>query len=277
MENWDDLRFAVALARYGSMSKAARHLRTNTATVSRRIRRLNEAANAVLFRKSGSEWELTSEGRRLFEMAASFSDELQSFNAATANLQQSHQIIRVSGLEFLINEVLSKTLPDFCEQHGNVTLELTANDNKVSLAYGEADIALRLTRPTEGRLVARRIANIRMGVFATADTKNQDWIGLPFDLDWTPEMKNGLSFFGCEPTLRLASFRSIYCAMRETGRPGILPEIMSQTADDLVPLQPQREMRLRELWLLFHESRKEDAVLRSTTKWLEESFAAIGC
>ncbi|MDR6265449.1 MULTISPECIES: LysR family transcriptional regulator [Rhodobacterales] len=277
MENWDDLRFAVALARYGSMSKAARHLRTNTATVSRRIRRLNEAANAVLFRKSASEWELTSEGRRLFEMAASFSDELQTFNAATANAQQSHQIIRVSGLEFLINEVLSKTLPDFCEQHPNVTLELSANNKKVSLAYGEADIALRLTRPTEGRLVARRIANIRMGVFATSDTKSQDWIGLPFDLDWTPEMKNGLSYFNCEPTLRLASFRSIYCAMRETGRPGILPEIMMQTTNDLMPLQPQREMRLRELWLLFHESRKEDAVLRSTTKWLEESFATIGC
>lgn len=277
MENWDDLRFAVALARYGSMSKAARHLRTNTATVSRRIRRLNEAANAVLFRKSASEWELTSEGRRLFELAAGFSDELQSFNAATANAQQSHQIIRVSGLEFLINEVLSKRLPDFCEQHPNVTLELSANDKNVSLAYGEADIALRLTRPTEGRLVARRIANIKMGVFATSDTKNQDWIGLPFDLDWTPEMKNGLSFFSCEPTLRLASFRSIYCAMRETGRPGILPEIMMQTTNDLVPLQPQREMRLRELWLLFHESRKDDAVLRSTTKWLEDSFAPIGC
>lgn len=51
MDNWDDLRFVVALARYGSMANAARHLRTNTATVSRRIKRLNESANAALFLK----------------------------------------------------------------------------------------------------------------------------------------------------------------------------------------------------------------------------------
>ena len=156
MDNWDDLRFVVALARYGSMANAARHLRTNTATVSRRIKRLNESAEAVLFLKGASEWELTAEGRRLYDMAANFGDELETFKASTHDTAQSEQTVRVTGLEFLNSQILSKSLDQFHRAHPNIMLELAATDRNVSLAYGEADIALRLTRPNEGRLVARR-------------------------------------------------------------------------------------------------------------------------
>ncbi|WP_069299097.1 LysR family transcriptional regulator [Neptunicoccus sediminis] len=275
MENWDDLRFVVALARYGTMSKAALYLRTNTATVSRRIKRLNETTNTLLFQKSGAEWELTTEGRRLFELAAGFSDDLRSFHATTPSSLQTTQTVRVTALDFLVSTVLSKSLNTFTAQHPNVTLELSGNNNRVSLAYGEADIALRLTRPTEGRLVAHRIADIRMGIYGPRDCPRDDWIGLTFDLDWTPEMKNGLAFFAQEPKLRLSSFQGIMQAIRTTGQPGILPEVMATSAPDLELLQPSEEMRVRELWLLYHETRKEDAVLRSTCRWLEQSFASF--
>ncbi|GGA11527.1 LysR family transcriptional regulator [Neptunicoccus cionae] len=275
MENWDDLRFVVALARYGTMSKAALHLRTNTATVSRRIKRLNETANTLLFQKSGAEWELTTEGRRLFELAAGFSDDLRSFHATTPSGLQTTQTVRVTALDFLVSTVLSKSLNAFTCQHPNVTLELSGNNNRVSLAYGEADIALRLTRPTEGRLVAHRIADIRMGVYGPKNYNSQDWIGLTFDLDWTPEMKNGLAVFAREPKLRMSSFQAILQAIRLTGQPGILPEVMAKEAKELELLQPYEEMRLRELWLLYHETRKEDVVLRSTCRWLEQSFATM--
>ncbi|PLS20588.1 LysR family transcriptional regulator [Neptunicoccus cionae] len=275
MENWDDLRFVVALARYGTMSKAALYLRTNTATVSRRIKRLHETTNTLLFQKSGSEWELTTEGRRLFEMAAGFSDDLRSFHATTPSGLQTTQTLRVTALDFLISTVLSKSLNAFTTRHPNVTLELSGSNNRVSLAYGEADIALRLTRPTEGRLVAHRIADIRMGIYGPKNCTSKDWIGLTFDLDWTPEMKNGLAFFSREPKLRTSSFQGILQAIRSTGQPGILPEIMAKDQPDLQCLQPHEEMRLRELWLLYHETRKEDAVLRSTCRWLEDSFASV--
>ena len=213
MDNWDDLRFVVALARYGSMAKAAQQLRTNTATVSRRIKRLTETTGTTFFQKSGVEWELTTEGRHLYELAAGFSDDLRSFSATGKEPHESERIIRVTAVEFLVNEVLCPALPRFLKRHPNITLELSASDKKVSLAYGEADIALRLTRPTEGRLVAKRISDLKMGIYGTTTDVENNWLGLPFDLNWTPEMKNGLAAFGCEPTARLASFRAIISAL----------------------------------------------------------------
>lgn len=270
MDNWDDLRFVVALARFGSMSQAARHLKTNTATVSRRIRRINETAGTTLFHKGNNDWELTSEGRRVFEIAARFSDDLTAFTSDQEAAQDLERVIRVTAIDFLVNEVLAPALPAFLDQNGNIALELSATDQKVSLAFGEADIALRLTRPTEGRLVAKRIADIRMGVFGKEPSEN--WIGLPADLDWTPEMKNGRAFFGKSPALRLSSFRSILQGIEATGFAGIAPQIMAQAHPGLRALQSANNMRVRELWLVYHETRKNDGALRATCKWIEQSF-----
>ena len=184
MDNWDDLRFVVALARYGSMSQAARHLKTNTATVSRRIHRINEHAGTTLFVNGHNDWELTSEGRKVFEIASRFSDDLTAFESSHKAAEITEQFVRVTAIDFLVTEVLAPALPQFLDMHSNIHLELSASDQKLSLAFGEADIALRLTRPTEGRLVAKRVADIEMGIWGHDDA--DDWIGLPSDLDWTP-------------------------------------------------------------------------------------------
>lgn len=275
MDNWDDLRFVVALARYGSMSQAAKHLHTNTATVSRRIRRINDTAPTTLFVKGRNDWELTSEGRQVFDIAARFSDDLNAFeNNARAN-DITIRVIRVTALDFLVNEVLCPALPDFLENHPGLELELSTSDNKVSLAYGEADLALRLTRPTEGRLVAKRIAELPMGVWA-ASRKTTDWIGLPTDLEWTPEMKNGHAVFGKAPVLRLPSFQAILEAMETTGLAGIAPALMAERRKELQLLQPRSNMRIREVWTVFHETRKNDSAIKETSRWLEESFFNAG-
>ena len=275
MDNWNDLRFVVALARYGSMANAARHLRTNTATVSRRIKRLNEGANTPLFLKGATEWELTEEGRRLYEMAAGFSDELEAFKAAAHEGAHSTQTIRVTGLEFLNTSILAPALKSFRTENPNITLELGATDRNVSLAYGEADIALRLTHPNEGRLMARRIADIKMGVYGRKDTATTEWIGLPYDLDWTPEMKNGVSFFGREPSFRVSSFAAILEAMTETGLSGIAPDFMISSFNQFELLQPKYSRRVREVWMLVHETRKNDVGIQNTCNWIEESFSSL--
>jgi DNA-binding transcriptional LysR family regulator len=275
MENWDDLRFVVGLARYGSMANAARHLRTNTATVSRRIKRINETSHTGLFQKGASKWELTAEGHRLYEMSSAFADDLLAFSASLKSAESTKQTIRVTGLEFLVNEILSPSLASFVDSNPKVTLELSANDRNVSLAYGEADIALRLSRPTEGRLGAKRIADIRMGVFGVAGYAGQKWIGLPFELDHTPEMKNGFEYFNCQPSLRMPSFQSIIYGMQSTGIAGIGPEVMIRKHSNFAPLQPLPEMRVREVWLLFHETRKQDQALRDTCKWIEQAFSSF--
>lgn len=275
MDNWDDLRFVVALARYGSMANAARHLRTNTATVSRRIKRLNETADNALFQKGASEWELTPEGRRLYDMAANFGEELENFKATSHTSKQSIQTVRVTSLDFLNAQILAPSMGGFHKHHPNIALELSATDRNVSLAYGEADIALRLSRPREGRLMARRIADLKIGVFGHKDSKEQNWIGLPYELDWTPEMKNGHAHFGCEPALRVSSYLGILKAMKETGLCGIVPQFLADGFGSFELLQPKEERCNREVWMLVHETRKNDLGIRNTCRWIEHSYTKI--
>ena len=272
MDNWDDLRFVVALARYGSMANAARHLRTNTATVSRRIKRLNESSSTTLFQKGASEWELTREGQRLYDIAASFGEDLETFEAISHESSLSLQTVSVTSLEFLNARVLSPALQSFSENHTNIALELSATDRNVSLAYGEADIALRLSRPSEGRLVARRVADLSLGIFGTKGSKSNDWIGLPYDLDWTPEMKTAHAHFGCEPALRISSFTGILRAMETTGLNGIAPQFLANAFGPFELLQPKQECCVREVWMLVHETRKNDLGIRNTCKWIESAF-----
>ena len=69
MQNWDDLKFCLALERYQTMTAAARALGTNTATVSRRIERLTEEAGEPLFLRDNTQWRATDMGRELAQIA----------------------------------------------------------------------------------------------------------------------------------------------------------------------------------------------------------------
>lgn len=274
MDNWDDLRFVVALARYGSMSLAARHLRTNTATVSRRIRRINETNTTPLFQRGQNDWELTPTGQQIFKLASRFSDDLMAFASVRADGETAHRKIRVTALEFLVSEILAPALPGFMSESHNISLELNATEQKQSLAFGEADIALRLFRPTEGRLVARCICRIPMGFWGRA--ASQDWIGLPGNLDWTSEMRAGHALFGRPPKLRLSSFNAILEGVERLPLAGVAPRFMAQrrTGLQLFP-QPQEEVEPKELWMIFHERSKNDLQVREVCRWIEASVSNL--
>ncbi|MEM6617962.1 MAG: LysR family transcriptional regulator [Pseudomonadota bacterium] len=274
MDNWDDLRFVLALARYGSMNQAARHLRTNTATVSRRIRRINETHGSALFIKGQNDWHMTDAGRAVYDVAARLADDLVGLESLQPQPTGEVRVVRVTSLDYLVTEVLAEGLPDFARSHPDVILELSATDANLSLAYGEADVAVRLTRPTEGRLVARRIAQLRMGVFG-GDRGAEGWIGLPFDLDWTPEMKNGLAHYGRAPAARLASFHAILSAAAIWGLGAVAPEFMAAGHAALRSRQDRALMPQREVWMVLHETRKSDQILREVCRWIEQRFQGL--
>ena len=78
MNNWDDLRFLVALSKTGTMTAAARSLGTNTATVSRRIERLSDTLGMPAFVKTSDGWRPSEAVSSLISLAQSFDGELQA-------------------------------------------------------------------------------------------------------------------------------------------------------------------------------------------------------
>ena len=114
-----------------------------------------------------------------------------------------------------------------------------------------------------------------MGVYGISEGASPNWIGLSYDLDWTPEMKNGKKFFGRDPSLRVSSFEAICNAMHATGLSGIGPNFMADANEEFELLQPKADQRTREIWMLIHETRKGDAGIRNTCKWIEQVFAKL--
>src|SRR6056297_1630776 len=78
LENWDDLKFVLAMKRHGTMSAAARYLNTNVATVSRRLERMSQELDLPLFEKRGQSFVSTSAADRLAEVAEVIDHRLRS-------------------------------------------------------------------------------------------------------------------------------------------------------------------------------------------------------
>lgn len=272
MDNWDDYKYVAALAHFKSMSAAAKHLQTNIATVSRRIHRVTETIGFTIFNKHKDGWSLTPMGENLLVVISAFEDGLQSIKSSQHVDGLTPINVRLSTIEYLASAYLAPQLGSLSSDHPNVSLDFLCSDQTVSLAYGEADLALRLNRPTEGRLVSLKIAEIPYSVFQNPDSAHQSWIGLSEDLDWLPEQQEGFRRFGRPPSMRVPSFAAIARAADATGFACILPNLTPPRTTNLRVSMNGVNCVSREIWVVFHETRREDQGVRIVIDWLKDSF-----
>ncbi len=268
MNDWDDLRYLLAVHEHKNMKRAAQALGADPTTVSRHVKRLAEKTKSTLISlgKDGT-WRTTKAGRRFVEVARVFERQLEELCEDDAPALNDE--IVVSTLEFVVEDYLAARVPEIHGSLGGARISLEADDRTVSLAYGEADFAIRLGRPTDGRLIVSKIGEIELGIFAPSAPKFEGWIGLPEKYDWTPEMRLGFEFFQGPPTVRLASFRGIRDASHASGLPCISPV---KSAFGLMRVEGS-SLATREVWSVLHENRKHDARLAIVRDWAKTCFA----
>ena len=252
------------------MVQASLHLATNVATVSRRIKRLNDIHERPIFVKANKEWVLTQEGQAMFDLVQHFNDDMGEIRSKLGSGYGFEQSIKISASEFVISNFLVPHLSEISSGNKHINLSLRSEDQVVSLAYGEADIALRLSRPAEGRLVSKRLTSLKIGPFRPKGVEVTNWIGLPTALEWTPEMKLANEVFGGPPNLRLASFEAIITAAKLTGMGGIAPGFMLQNDPDIEFIQPCSQFAQRGIWMVYHESRRRDFAMRRVAEWIQK-------
>jgi DNA-binding transcriptional LysR family regulator len=164
--NWEDVRFFATLARHGSLSATARTLRVNHATVARRLAALEQSLGTKLFNRRPSGYELTTAGRSALETA----DVMESAAAALSRLEPEKALtglVRITATPSLVETFLIPRLIELRQQHPTLDLEIAAERRAVSLQRHQSDIALRLGQPDRGDLLARRVANVGYGFYAT--------------------------------------------------------------------------------------------------------------
>ena len=182
MIDWNDLRYFLAIARGGTLSRASRLLGINATTVGRRLAALEEQVQARLFDRTPDGYVLTPSGRDLLPRAERMESEAIALDRDVIGAdQRASGSVRLTATEMLATRFIMPHLPRFHALHPEITLELECTTRFVSLARREADIALRLSRPREDNVVGRRLASVPLSLYAAP--RYLDERGTPRDPD----------------------------------------------------------------------------------------------
>jgi DNA-binding transcriptional LysR family regulator len=164
---WDHYRTFLAVVATGSLSGAARALGLTQPTVGRHVEALEAALGAALFTRSPGGLRPTDTALALKPHAEAMAHAAEALvRTASGEADAVRGVIRLTASEVIGAEVLPGVLTDFREDHPEVAVELVLSNRPEDLLRREADIAVRMVRPTQEALLAKRIGSVRIGLFA---------------------------------------------------------------------------------------------------------------
>lgn len=165
--DWNDLRYLRALAEAGSLAGAAKALKVDHSTVSRRIVALEAALGTKLVTRG-------SDGLTLNEQGLAASGTAGAVEALITGLERSlgggdarpRGSVRVSVTEGM-SAILYRGLARLREEQPDICVELSIANGRVDLMRHEADIAIRLFRDTQPELIVRKVGDIGWSVYTS--------------------------------------------------------------------------------------------------------------
>lgn len=167
MLDWDDLRTFLVIARYHTLSAAARSLHVQQPTMGRRLEALEQRAGAKLLQKTPGGYVLTEAGEAVLGNVERIEMETLAVERLIAGKDvRLEGTVRLTTVDTLAAEVLSPVLAAFRLSHPAVQVEVVAAARSLSLTKREADVALRLARFTQSDLVARHVGEVAYGLYA---------------------------------------------------------------------------------------------------------------
>ena len=168
--DWEHQRAFLAVLREGSLSSAARMLGAAQPTVRRRIEDLERQLGVALFTRSPTGLTPTALARDLAAPAEAMAAAAASFvRTASADASTAAGTVRITASEVIGMEVLPPILARIGKAHPGLIFELALTNRAEDLLRREADIAVRMVRPVQEALVAKRIGNITLGLHGRKD------------------------------------------------------------------------------------------------------------
>lgn len=266
--DWERQRAFLAVMQEGSLSAASRLLQVAQPTVRRRIEDLERAHGVVLFTRSAAGLLPTAIARELLSHAQAMAIAAQSFGrAASAEAGSASGVVRITASEVVGVEVLPPMLEKLRRSHPGLVIELSLSNRTEDLLGREADIAVRMVKPTQAALVAKRIGAIPFGLHAhrrylrvhgspatLEDLKNFALIGFETDTLGIRTLRSlGLSFQADDFAFRCDNDLAQLAAIRAGLGIGVCQIGIARRDRDLVQLFPKSFHIGWETWVVTHE------------------------
>ncbi|MCA1510521.1 LysR family transcriptional regulator [Bradyrhizobium sp. NBAIM01] len=165
--DWESVRIFLEVARAGQFLKAAKHLRLNHATVARQVTALERSLKVKLLERHTSGCVLTAEGDALVVAAERAESELLKVGASVGGAAEAITgTVRVGAPDGLGNYFLADQLGALAARHPGLIIQLVPLPRTFSLSRREADIAITLDRPKQGRLILSKLTDYTLSVYA---------------------------------------------------------------------------------------------------------------
>ncbi len=167
---WNLIRTFDAVAQTGSLSAAARMLGLTQPAVSRHIDVLETDLRMQLFQRGREGMSLTAKGADLVPVARDMVANADRFGRVASGLE--HDVagtVRISANDVMGVLILPNLLAAFQSQHPEIEVELSISNAASNLLQRDADLALRMFRPVQNDLVARKVAALPLGFYAQTD------------------------------------------------------------------------------------------------------------
>jgi DNA-binding transcriptional LysR family regulator len=285
--DWDNVRVFLAVARAGQFVAAAKRLKLDHATVSRRIAALEASLGAKLFDRRTTGAKLTSAGERFIgaaeEMESAFLHAQGEISGVDLELTGD---VRIGAPDGFSTYYLAGALRDFAERHPGVRLQLMPLPQLTPLARREVDVVVGLDKPEAGRFVARKLTDYSLGIYAGAAYLKR--YGAPAEvqalrghrligyveehafstaLDYVREL-----YDGAPTSFECANAVTQFEALRAGLGIGVVHNFIARRFKDLVRVLPERRAT-RSYWLVTHEDTRGLGRIHAVAEYLAKSVA----
>jgi DNA-binding transcriptional LysR family regulator len=285
--NWDDVRLFLSVARSGQFLSAARKLGVNHATLSRRISALEAAIGTQLFLRSTNGCELTEEGQRLLAGAERMETEMLNAQANLGRVDTAVAgTVRIGAPDGLGVSFLAPRLGRLTARYPDLKIQLVPVPRSFSLSQREADIAITIERPEQGRLMFSKLTDYSLGLYASADylaeygtpadieaLKRHRRIGYVEDLIFSPSLNfTGEIMRDWDAAFEISSATGQTEAVRSGAGIGILHNYIAGQYPELLRIMPHLTIS-RSYWTAYHESARQLVRVRTVVDFLQELVA----
>jgi len=280
--NWNDLKYVLAVSRVKSFAMAAQKLGVNERTVARRIREAETRLNAQLFEKNRGVYKASKTGQKVIAYAERIETEtLALANEVTGANQLVAGNVRLTAVPVILNRILIPAASRLSSRYPELELEMVAEPRDLSLARREADIALRMARPTQdSSALARRIGGLDYAVYGKAGVRDVllPWINYSEERRDLPQARwitEHLTDTGESLSpVSVNDSEAVLAALRAGLGKSLLPVTIGDTASDLIRLRPSICLS-REIWVMLHPDLRHLARIRVVLEWLDDIFRRI--
>ena len=199
--DWNQIRAFLATAEEGSLSAAARALRSTQPTVGRQVSGLEQDLGVTLFERSGRSLVMTAAGHDLLEHVQAMGDAASRVSMVAAG--QSQDVagrVSVTASDLLAAGFLPPVLQRLRQEAPGIIVDIVASNRLENLTRRDADIAIRHVRPDQPDLIARQLADAQAGYYASQSYLQQ--YGRPTGVDDL----SGHCFIGPRDTTQMLAY-----------------------------------------------------------------------